>query len=109
MFIHGDAYLTTISMTTYRQAGHFIVWDEVGGAPLMKVDHQPILDAHNTIVGVRLQGMTKDEIEVDTDWMGYDRRNSETHGRQSFILAVGCLVGQAIQIRKEREREREPV
>lgn len=106
MYLNGDAYLITLNKTLHGGEGHFIVWDEIGGTPLMKIDHQPIFDEHSTIIGVRLTGETKDNIAVSTDWTGYDRRNSEVHGHHSFLLAVGCLVGRAHELRNKRAEER---
>ena len=103
MYLNGDTYLITVSKTAHLEHGHFIVWDEVGGAPLMKVEHHPILDEHQTVIWVLLTGETKDDIHVEARWMGYDRRNSEVHGYHSFILEVGCLVGQAHERRLHRQ------
>lgn len=108
--MNGDAYLITMSKTTHKERGHFIVWDEMDGRPLMKVEHAPIEDEHGTTVGILLMGETKDDIHVDARWMAYDRRNSEVHGYHSFILEVGCLVGRAHEKRQQRaEAERERV
>jgi hypothetical protein len=103
MYLNGEAYLITLSKTMHREGGHFVVWDEQGGAPVMKVEHGPIVDDHEVITGIKLVGMTRDGIVVGTSWMNYDRAHQEVHGLHSFILEVGGLVGEARAIRQQRE------
>ncbi len=107
MYLNGDAYLITMSKTMHNESGHFIVWDEIDGTPLMKISHMPQYDEHGTILGVVLLGETKDDIHAELIWRGYDRRNSETHGHHSFLLSVGWLVGQAHELRNARNKRLE--
>lgn len=102
MFVHRETYTIAIARTEREDGGHFIVWEKLGGKPLMRINHVRIVRFDGTI-GIKLMGESHDGILVESIWWDFAVRSHDT-GFHSFLIEVGILLGRAEERRRSTHR-----